>query len=129
MLDNSNLFSMFKITSSQVAVIQIYPGVIKAIAALLNETKRAAGFLGVPPHHPSKFLDCKWRCESCNVESATKKHPAGPPCRGAMLALPNIAAGFTLDTDLSNIQRCVFLILSYFWQYQLATFIGITRAE
>ena len=77
MLDNSNLFSMFKITSSQVAVIQIYPGVIKAIAALLNETKRAAGFLGVPPHHPSKF----------------------------------------------------FKLYLIFWQYQLATFIGITRAE
>ena len=33
MLDNSNLCSMFKITSRQVVVIQIYLGVIKAIAA------------------------------------------------------------------------------------------------
>ena len=121
MVDNLNPFSMFKITSRQVIVIQIYPGVIKAMAALLNETKRSAGFLGVPPHHPSRFLDSKWRCETCNVENATKKHPAGAQCRGAMRALPNIAAEFTLDTDLSDIQRCD-LKLYRIWQYRFASF-------
>lgn len=46
---NNTSTSMFEITSSQVAVIHIYLGTIKAITASLNETKRAAGFIGVPP--------------------------------------------------------------------------------
>ena len=101
----------YKLTSCPVPITTKMPDVVKAMAAVLNRTKEASGYLGVPPHHPTRFLDTRWQCQTCHAVSSAKKHPRGP-CSGVMAALPNIADGFILTIDLSDIGRLVYFIFN-----------------
>ena len=91
----------YKLTSSPVPITTKMPEVVKAIAAVLNKTKEASGFLGVPPLHPTRFLDTRWQCQTCYVVAQASKLPRGS-CSGVMAALPNIADGFNLTRPVRH---------------------------